>query len=164
MFRAWLEEHHDSATELIVGFHKKGTGVPSMTWPECVDQALCFGWIDGIRRSIDDSRYTIRFTPRKPASTWSARNIARVAELTKAGSMHPAGLAAFERRSVERSGVYSFERGAVKLGPAYERQFRAEPGAWAFFQAQAGLPPQDDDVVGDQREAGEESRQRRLRR
>jgi hypothetical protein len=95
-FRAWLEENHDGASELWVGFHKKATGKPSITWPEAVDEALCFGWIDGIRRSLGDESYTIRFTPRKPRSTWSAVNIARAKELVAEGRMRPAGLAAFE--------------------------------------------------------------------
>ena len=91
-FRAWLEEHHADQPELWVGFHKKDTGRPSMTWPESVDEALCFGWIDGVRRRIDDERYTIRFTPRKPGSTWSKVNLGRVRELTERGLMRPAGL------------------------------------------------------------------------
>ena len=109
-FRAWMEAHHEDETELWVGLHKKGTGRPSLTWREAVDVALCFGWIDGVRKSIDDSSYMNRFTPRKPRSNWSRRNIARVEELTKQGLMSPAGLKAFERRAPERSGVYSFEQ------------------------------------------------------
>jgi len=136
-FRAWLEEHHASATELLVGFHKKGSGRPSITWPEAVDQALCFGWIDGVRRSIDDDSYSIRFTPRKPSSAWSAVNVARVEELTRQGLMRPAGVEAFARRSPERTGTYSYEqRAAAALDPEHERRFRAEAAAWAFFQAQ----------------------------
>lgn len=133
--RAWFEAHHPTAQELLVGFHKKGSGLPSITWPESVDQALCFGWIDGIRRSIDDASYTIRFTPRRAGSTWSAKNIARVAELIEMGLMHPAGLAAFERRTEARSGVYSFEQDTIELR-AFERRFRADRAAWAYFQAQ----------------------------
>jgi uncharacterized protein YdeI (YjbR/CyaY-like superfamily) len=134
-FRAWFEADHSTAEALLVGFHKKGSGLPSITWPESVDQALCFGWIDGIRRSIDDASYTIRFTPRRAGSTWSAKNIARVAELIEMGLMHPAGLAAFERRTEARSGVYSFEQDTIELG-AFERRFRADRSAWAYFQAQ----------------------------
>ena len=135
-FRAWLEEYHESSQELWVGYYKKGSGKPSLTWPELVDQALCFGWIDGLRRGIDDISYANRFTPRKPRSNWSAVNINRVAELTRLGRMRPAGLKAFANRSSERSGVYSFERqGAVELGEAYEQQFRANSDAWDFFQA-----------------------------
>lgn len=137
-FRAWLAQHHERSTELLVGFHKVGTGTPSITWPESVDEALCFGWIDGVRKRIDDERYTIRFTPRKPRSTWSAVNVARVAELTREGRMQPAGLAAFARRAEERTAIYAHERTKdAELGPADERAFRANAAAWAFFQAQA---------------------------
>jgi uncharacterized protein YdeI (YjbR/CyaY-like superfamily) len=136
-WRRWLEKNHARATELWVSFHKKGSGTPSITWPESVDEALCFGWIDGIRKSIDEHRYRIRFTPRKKGSNWSRVNIARVAALTKEGRMHPAGLAAFEARVPEKSGVYSFEqREAATLGPEFERRFRANPKAWAFFASQ----------------------------
>jgi uncharacterized protein YdeI (YjbR/CyaY-like superfamily) len=135
--RAWLAEHYDRATELWVGFYKKGTGRPSITWPEAVDAALCFGWIDGIRKSIDDTSYAIRFTPRKPRSNWSAVNIKRAGELTALGLMHPAGLKAFEERTTDKSGVYSYEqRNAAELNTEYEAQFRANPTAWEFFQAQ----------------------------
>jgi uncharacterized protein YdeI (YjbR/CyaY-like superfamily) len=136
--RAWFEAHHATDQELRVGFHKKSSGLPSITWPESVDQALCFGWIDSIRRGIDDVSYTNRFTPRKPGSTSSAKNIARVAELTEMGMMQLAGLAAFERRTEGRSGVYSFEQETIELGRVYERRFRAGRSAWAFFQ---GQPP-----------------------
>jgi uncharacterized protein YdeI (YjbR/CyaY-like superfamily) len=137
-FRAWLEEHHAAESELVVGFHKKGTGRPSLTWPESVDQALCFGWIDGVRRSLDDHSYTIRFTPRKARSTWSAVNIKRAGELIEAGLMNPAGLAAFERRSEDRSRIYAYEqRKQAKLDPAAQKEFRANRRAWAFFSEQA---------------------------
>ena len=137
-FRAWLEENHERAAELWVGFHKKATGRPSITWPEAVDEALCFGWIDGIRRSLGDESYMIRFTPRKPRSTWSAVNIARAKELVAEGRMRPAGLAAFEARSDERSAIYSYEqRHGAKLAPDEEREFRANSRAWEFFHAQA---------------------------
>ncbi len=136
-FRAWLEAHHDTEIELLVGFHKKGSGRASITWPESVDQALCFGWIDGVRRRIDDERYSIRFTPRKPRSTWSAVNVRRVGELTKLGLMHPAGVAAFERRSDDRTAIYSYEqRRTAKLDAEQERRFRANSAAWTWFQAQ----------------------------
>lgn len=137
-FRAWLEEHHADRSELLVGFHKKGTGRPSLTWPESVDQALCFGWIDGVRRSLDEHSYTIRFTPRKARSTWSAINIRRAEELIEAGLMNPAGLAALERRSDDRSRIYAYEqRAQAKLDPAAEKEFRANRKAWAFFSEQA---------------------------
>ncbi len=138
-FRAWFEQHHQTARELLVGFYKKGSGRPSITWPESVDEALCFGWIDGIRKRIDDVSYTIRFTPRKQRSNWSAVNIARVQELTSLGLMRPAGLKAFEERLEEKSGVYAYEqRDAAQLNVQYEQQFRANQQAWDFFQSQAG--------------------------
>lgn len=138
-FRAWLHEHHETATELHVGYYKKGTGKPSMTWPESVDQALCYGWIDGIRRTVDEERYKIRFTPRKARSTWSNVNINRVNELTAQGLMQPAGLKAFEKREGERSGIYAFEQpeDAAKLSEAENALFRANEAAWAFFEGQA---------------------------
>lgn len=137
-FRAWLEEHHETAPELWVGFYKKGSGQPSITWPEAVDEALCVGWIDGVRKSIDDVSYAIRFTPRKPHSTWSAVNIKRVDKLTRLGRMRPAGLKAFKARTDDRSVVYGYEqRQAATLDEASERQFRTNETAWAYFQAQA---------------------------
>jgi len=136
-FRKWLETNHASATELLVGFYKRGSGKPSITWPESVDQALCFGWIDGVRRRIDDVRYSIRFTPRKQISNWSAINIARVAELTKLGLMRPAGLRAFEQRREDKSAIYSYENAVRTLDPSDEKTFRANRKAWQFFNAQA---------------------------
>ena len=137
--RAWLEENHATATELFVGFYKRGSGKPSITWQELVDEELCFGWIDGVRQGIDDVRYSNRITPRKPRSTWSAINIARANELIRIGRMHPAGLKAFERRTDARSAIYSYEqRTKAKLDPEAERSFRANEKAWAFFQ---GQPP-----------------------
>jgi uncharacterized protein YdeI (YjbR/CyaY-like superfamily) len=135
-FRAWFEVHHADAPELLVGFYKKGTGQPSITWPESVDEALCFGWIDGIRRRIDGERYSIRFTPRRPRSIWSAVNIKRATELIEAGLMTPAGLAAFEARDEERSAIYSYEqRFAAKLDPEQEARLRADPKVWERFQS-----------------------------
>lgn len=137
-FRAWFEKHHDGPRELLVGFYKKGSGKPSITWPESVDVALCFGWIDGVRKTIDEDSYTIRFTPRKPASIWSAVNIKRVNELTTSGLMHPAGLQAFERRDEKKSAIYAYEqRTSATLDEAHEKQFRANKKAWAFFESQA---------------------------
>ena len=136
-FRAWLEEHHAQASELWVGFYKKASGRPSITWPEAVDQALCYGWIDGVRKSVDADSYANRFTPRRARSTWSAVNLRRAQELIDAGLMRPAGLAAFEQRAEARSGVYSYEqRHEATLGDDFERQFRANEPAWAFFQTQ----------------------------
>jgi uncharacterized protein YdeI (YjbR/CyaY-like superfamily) len=136
-FRAWLEKHHETAQELLVGFFKTGSGRPSITWPESVDEALCFGWIDGVRRSFDESSYTIRFTPRKARSTWSAVNIKRAEDLIRQGRMRPAGLKAFEGRAGEKSGIYSYEQERAVLDEADERRFRANKRAWDFFQAQA---------------------------
>src|SRR5437016_14361532 len=119
-FRAWLEAHHDKFQELFVGFHKKSSGRPSITWPVSVDAALCFGWIDGVRKSIDESSYTIRFTPRKASSTWSAVNIKRVGELTELGLMQPAGLKAFSERKQEKSRLYAYEEDVRKLDGIYE--------------------------------------------
>ncbi len=137
-FRKWLEKNHDKRPELLVGFYKQGSGKPSMTWPESVDEALCFGWIDGIRRTIDDESYSIRFTPRRAHSIWSNVNTKRVAELTKQGRMHPSGVEAFKASDPKRSGIYSFEQREKnkKLGAAYEAKFRANRKAWAFFEAQ----------------------------
>jgi uncharacterized protein YdeI (YjbR/CyaY-like superfamily) len=136
-FRAWLDRHRDGVTELLVGFHKKGSGRPSITWPEAVDQALCFGWIDGVRRRIDDASYSIRFTPRKPRSTWSAVNVQRMKELIEEGVVAPAGLAAFERRGDHRTAIYSYEqRRNATLEPDQERRLRADERAWAYFESQ----------------------------
>jgi uncharacterized protein YdeI (YjbR/CyaY-like superfamily) len=134
-FGAWLEQHHESARELLVGFHKKGSGRPSITWPESVEQALRFGWIDGVRRSHGDDSYTIRFTPRRPASNWSAVNVAKVEELKARGLMAPAGLRAYEARTPERTGVYSFERAeAAVLPPDLEERLRANAAAADWFE------------------------------
>lgn len=132
-FRAWLARHHASADELWVGFHKIGSGKPSITWPESVDQALCFGWIDGIRKSIDETAYMIRFTPRRAGSTWSAINIRRVAALTAAGLMHAAGLRAFEARTQEKSGIYSYETRPEALPEPYAAILRKNRAAWKDF-------------------------------
>lgn len=135
-FRKWLEKNHEKQSELLVGFYKKDSGRPSITWPESVDQALCFGWIDGVRRRIDDESYSIRFTPRRPGSIWSAINIAKVAELEKQGLMRPAGRKAFEKRREDRSRVYSFENPERQLSPADEKRFRAKKKAWKYFSEQ----------------------------
>ena len=135
-FRQWLERHHASATELWVGFHKRGTGRPSLTWPESVDEALCFGWIDGIRKKVDEERYTIRFSPRTDGSTWSAVNTRRAKALIAEGRMQPPGLAAFEARDRKKSG-YSFEqRRSLQLEAALQARFKRNAAAWRFFEAQ----------------------------
>ncbi len=135
-FSAWFERHHDTVTELWVGYYKKSTGRPSITYPESVDEALRFGWIDGVRKTIDDDRYMNRFTPRKPGSTWSARNVRRARELIDLGLMRPAGLRAFEARRDDRSAIYSYEqRHRATLDPNFERRFRRNKTAWAFFES-----------------------------
>lgn len=134
--RAWLEKHHAQETELWVGFHKKGSGKPSITWPEAVDALLCFGWIDGIRKSLNETSYTIRVTPRKAKSKWSAINVKRIQELDKLGLVHTRGLKAFEAREAENT--YSYEqRNVAKLGGRFEKVFRANKTAWDFFRSQA---------------------------
>ena len=136
-FRDWLDEHSADTAELIVGLHKKDSGKPSMFWAEAVDEALCVGWIDGVRKRIDDTSYQIRFTPRKTTSTWSAINIARVAELTAQGRMQPAGLRAFSHRKDAKSRTYAYEQdGVAALAPADEARFRKNRKAWTFFEAQ----------------------------
>jgi uncharacterized protein YdeI (YjbR/CyaY-like superfamily) len=135
--RAWLQEHHATADELWVGFYKKGSGRPSISWPEAVDEALCFGWVDSIRKRIDEERYVNRFTPRKPNRTWSAKNVRRFEELASQRRVRAAGRRAFEQRRLDTTGTYSYEqRHAVRLPAAFERRFRAKEKAWTWFQAQ----------------------------
>ena len=135
-FRAWLEQHHESASEVFVGYWKKHTGKPSLTWSQAVDEALCFGWIDGILRRVDDERHMQRFTPRKPTSNWSAVNVAKVEQLRAEGRMRAAGEAAFARRSEARTGVYSYEqRHEAAFEPEQEQRFRANAAAWAYWTA-----------------------------
>ena len=137
-FRAWLKKHHATADEIIVGYYKKASGKQTMTWQESVDEALCFGWIDGIRRKYGEDSYGNRFTPRRTGSNWSAININRVEELTKLKRMQPAGLAAYAKRSEARSRVYAYEQSDVlPLDAALEKKFKANKKAWAFFQGQA---------------------------
>jgi len=137
-WRAWLKKHHASKAELLVGFYKRDSGKPSITWPESVDQALCFGWIDGVRRRVDAVAYTIRFTPRKVTSTWSAINVRRVAELEAEGLVHEAGRKVFVARHKSQAQGYSIknDRKDVKLSPADARVFKANKKAWAWYQQQ----------------------------
>ncbi|PQJ09312.1 bacteriocin-protection protein [Flavipsychrobacter stenotrophus] len=135
-FRAWLKKHHKKEKELLVGFYKTDSGMPSLSWPESVDQALCFGWIDGVRRGRDEVSYTIRFTPRKPTSIWSTININKVAKLTGQGLMMPEGIAAFELRKDHKTSIYSYEKDATPLAAAYEIEFKKDEDAWAFFSKQ----------------------------
>ena len=137
-FRTWLSTHHATEKELWLGYYRKGTGKPSITWEESVREALCFGWIDGIRKSVDAESYTVRFTPRKPRSAWSAINLKLVEELTAAGLMTPAGRAVYEARDTTRAdhGYSIAARTEVELSPAHAKRFRARRAAWEFFQAQ----------------------------
>jgi uncharacterized protein YdeI (YjbR/CyaY-like superfamily) len=160
--RAWLARHHDKRKELWVGFYKKNSKKPSITWPEAVDAALCFGWIDGVRKSIDEISYEIRLTPRNPRSTWSAINIKKVEKLTKLGLIHAAGLEAFQARAKEKSGIYSYEqRRNIQLDPAYEKKLRTSKKAYEFFRVQ---PPwyQRTSAFWVMSAKKEETRQRRL--
>lgn len=136
-FRNWLDKNHTSVTELWLAFYKKESGHPSITWPEAVDEALCYGWIDGVRKALDDISYTIRFTPRKPDSVWSMVNIRRAGELRKLEHMRPSGIRAFESRNEKRARKYSYENRPRELGELYEKKFRANRKAWEFYQAQA---------------------------
>ena len=134
--RDWFDANHETAQELWLGYYRKATGKPTVTWSEAVDEALCVGWIDGVRKRIDDATYSIRFTPRKPGSIWSAINIAKVERLKSEGRMTPAGVAAFERRTEARSKVYSYEQDApAELTPAELRAFKRQKAAWRFFES-----------------------------
>ena len=144
-FRKWLEKHNATVQELWVGYYKKDSGKPSITWPESVDEALCVGWIDGIRKSVDDVSYTIRFTPRKPRSIWSAVNIKRARALIEEKRMCPAGVKAFKAREENRSGIYSYEQRSEQLPEPYAGVLRRNKGAWAFFQSR---PPSYRKAVG----------------
>jgi uncharacterized protein YdeI (YjbR/CyaY-like superfamily) len=135
-FRAWLEQNHDSASELLLGLHKKSSGRPSITLREAQDEAICFGWIDGVARNIDESSWAIRFTPRRPGSVWSAVNIRRAEALIAESRMIPAGLAEFEKRDQKRAKQYSYERENPEFDAASEEAFRANEEAWRFFRAQ----------------------------
>lgn len=136
-FREWLEENHVSERELQVGFYKKNSGRFSFSWSEAVDAAICYGWIDGVRNAVDEFSYTVRFTPRKARSIWSAVNIKKVEELTRLGLMRPAGIAAFEKRDEKKSAIYGYEQKNAALGEEYEARFRANAKAWEFFEAQS---------------------------
>ena len=135
-FRKWLEKRHDTEQELLVGFYKKGSGKPSITWPESVKEALCFGWIDGIRRNVDEESYSIRFTPRKRTSIWSAINIKYANELIEQGLMRPSGLAAFAARRENKSGIYSYEQRSASIPEPYLSKFKKHKAAFQFFESQ----------------------------
>lgn len=134
-FRRWLESNHHRDTVLWVGYHKVGSGRPSMTWNESVDQALCFGWIDGKRKSVDETSYKIRFTPRRRNSIWSDKNIRRMEELIQNGCVHPSGMVAYQRRSDSRSGTYSYEQPEVRLSPDQLDALKADKSGWRYFQS-----------------------------
>lgn len=136
-FREWLERHSEKESELLVGFYKVGSGKPSMSWSQSVDQALCFGWIDGIRKSVDDESYCIRFSPRRSNSVWSAINIKKVEELTKADLMKPAGIKIFNERNLNKCEIYSYEKETLIIDSYYENQFRENKKAWDYFMKQA---------------------------
>lgn len=136
-FRQWLEENHDKAKELIVGYYKVGSGKPSITWSQSVDEALCFGWIDGIRKSIDNESYCIRFTPRKPTSIWSAVNIRKMEEMIPKGLVNEAGLIAYEKRKDKKSGIYGHEQSQAEFSNLTLDKFKENAQAWEFFQKQA---------------------------
>ena len=154
-FRAWLQKHHAKEQELLVGFHKKSSGEPSITWPESVDAALCFGWIDGVRKNVDSTRYTIRFTPRRPGSIWSKINIDRVQALIELGLMQPAGLKAFEKRTAEKSAIYSYEqRQHATLGEVVRTDVPEEQESLGLLSDAGAVLPTSCHVLGDQRQTG----------
>jgi uncharacterized protein YdeI (YjbR/CyaY-like superfamily) len=136
-FRKWLEKNHGKAKELLVGFYKVNSGKESMSWSQSVDEAICFGWIDGVRKSIDSESYSIRFTPRKPGSIWSAINIQKVENLSKQGLMHPSGMTAFEKRQEHKSRIYSYEKPAENLSKDFLKKFQSNKKAWKYFQSMA---------------------------
>jgi uncharacterized protein YdeI (YjbR/CyaY-like superfamily) len=144
-FRTWLEKNHGTATELWVGFYKRDSGRPSITWAESVDQALCFGWIDGIRKRVDEISYRIRFTPRRRGSIWSATNIQRAGELARQKQMQPIGLKAFAARIENKSGIYSYEQRNTELQEPYAQLLKENKAAWNFFKTQ---PPSYRKMIG----------------
>ncbi len=135
-FRNWLEKNHATKTELFVGFHKKDSGKKSITYKQALDEALCFGWIDGVRKRLNDTSFVQRFTPRRAKSIWSLINVRHVERLRKEGRMQPAGLAAFEQRQAKRTGVYSFENRPRELSVEFMKQFQSNKKAWDFFQSE----------------------------
>ena len=136
-FRKWFEKNHEKSKELLVGFYKVTSGKKSITWPESVDEAICFGWIDGVRKSIDSESYCIRFTPRKPGSIWSAINIKKVEALTQKGLMYPTGIEAYSKRKEHKSKIYSYEKEPEILSNAFLKKFKANKKAWKYFQSMA---------------------------
>lgn len=137
LFHKWLQKNHNKATELWVGFYSVKSGKPSITYKEALDEALCFGWIDGIRKNVDAESYTIRFTPRKKKSIWSNVNTKRMKELIEQGKVQEPGLEAFKQRTAEKAGVYSFEQDSHSLSPAFLKKLKANKKAWKYFSAKA---------------------------
>jgi len=135
-FRKWLEKNHDAADELLIGFHRVDSGRGGLTYREALDEALCFGWIDGLRKRYDESSYTVRFSPRISGSIWSVINTTRMEELINLGRVHAAGMRVFRQRDQTKSKLYSYEVGACRLAAEFEARFRAAPTAWEFYQAQ----------------------------
>ena len=162
-FRIWLSNNHDKESEIWVGYFKKSTNIESITWPESVDQALCFGWIDGIRKRIDEQSYMIRFTPRKPTSNWSAVNIAKVAELTNEGLMQLSGIAAIEKQTQKKSEVYSYEQKQIELSPDYKKVFKANAQAWKYYIEKLAQSARKQSTWWVMSAKQEETRQRRLK-
>lgn len=161
-FRKWLEEHHAEEELLWAGYYKVATGKPSMRWEESVREALCFGWIDGLRKSIDEESYKIRFTPRREGSHWSLKNIEMVEELKEQGKMQPAGLMAYRKRDINNAGQASYEKEALKLKEEYREEIKANNKAWVFFQELApGYTRQSVHWVMSAKQ--EKTRRRRLR-
>ncbi|WP_421763092.1 YdeI/OmpD-associated family protein [Ekhidna sp.] len=161
-FRKWLEENHENESELWVGYYKKATNKPSITWPESVDQALCFGWIDGIRKKIDEEAYRVRFTPRKSNSHWSHVNIKRIEELKNADMVTKTGLAAYAKRDPKNSGKASFEQDKVELSSDYKKKFKANKEAWAFFTNKLAPSYQKQSIHWVISAKREETRERRM--
>ncbi|MEO9483605.1 MAG: YdeI/OmpD-associated family protein [Ekhidna sp.] len=161
-FRKWLEENHEQESELWVGYYKKATGRPSITWPESVDQALCFGWIDGIRKRLDDESYQIRFTPRKPNSHWSNVNIRKIKNLKKENLLMPAGIASYKMRNPENSGKASFEQKNLTLSKAYEAKLKANKEAWSFFNEKLAPSYRKQSIWWVMSAKREETREKRL--
>ena len=156
-FRKWLKQHHAKADAVWVGYYKKGSGKPSIAWSESVDEALCYGWIDGVRQSIDDVRYRIRFTPRKPGSIWSSVNIKRAQALIEEGRMQSTGLKAYRAKQENKTGIYSYEQRSVDLEKPYSVLLKKNGAAWRFFQLQPSILPKSCQLVDNQREEARNS-------
>jgi uncharacterized protein YdeI (YjbR/CyaY-like superfamily) len=161
-WRQWLKENHDKVDELWLGYYKKDSGKANYTWSESVDEAICYGWIDGIRRSVDKESYMIRFTPRRPTSIWSAVNIEKVKVLTEKGLMRPAGIKAWERRKEKKSKVYSFEQEIHELDPVYMKQLKANPKAWTYYSEKLAPSYKRSSIHWVMSAKREDTRQRRL--